>query len=189
MYQGQGFGQSLIQAQRRRSRACDLRYFNGVRQTAAKMIRRPACKNLRLPSQSPKSTRLHNPLPVSLERSSAGTCRSWIDTRNQWIGLVSDNRAMLEVLCHSLLECTEERSCNGRHTKRAHLHQVSPLLKRPSYFTEEVFSFDSFTRALSSLCCTFATSSGSASAFSDLAYSFRERSHCSTASFSFPVRS
>jgi hypothetical protein len=56
------------------------------------------------------------------------------------------------------------------------------------YFSVEAgVTFESLTRAFSSLCWTLATSAGSASAESEWAYSVIERSHWATASLSLPV--
>jgi hypothetical protein len=64
---------------------------------------------------------------------------------------------------------------------------VGISLEELSYFTGVVFTFESLTRAFSSLCWTLATSAGSASAGREWAYSVIERSHWATAIVSLPV--
>ena len=105
------------------------------------------------------------------------------------------NRPEKGFLCTLNLACGwRKRSCYARYptlrkTRRmGHPVRMSIRVFYVAYFTGVVvFTFESLTRAFSSLCCTLATSAGSASAGREWAYSDIERSHWATAIVSLPV--
>jgi hypothetical protein len=73
--QGQSFSQVLIQAQRPRNGARDLRHFHGVGQAAAKVVRTALGKDLGFAGQSPKRSGMDDAAAIALEGGSPGVIR------------------------------------------------------------------------------------------------------------------
>src|SRR5258708_34919245 len=99
--QRQRLRQIFVQAKRGRDSPGDLRNLHGVGQAAAKMVGSAAGEYLRLPSQTPEGTGLHNALAITLERRTRGTERRRIDAGQKEIVRISGGRASMEIECHS----------------------------------------------------------------------------------------
>jgi hypothetical protein len=103
MDQCQCLGQIFLQPERSRNRPCDLRNLNGMGQSATKVIRRAARKNLRLPGKPPKGASLHNSLPVPLKRCPRRPKRRRVNASQQQVARIGDDRASMKINCHSRL--------------------------------------------------------------------------------------
>jgi hypothetical protein len=103
MNQCQRLGQIFLQPERSCNRPSNLRNFNGMSQSATKVIRRAAGKNLRLPRKPPKGASLHNPLPVPLKRSPRRPKRCRVNASQQQVARIGDDRASMQIGCHSQL--------------------------------------------------------------------------------------
>src|SRR6185437_12239568 len=159
--------------------ARDLHHLNGVRKTASEVVGSAAGKDLGLSGKAAKGSRLNDALAVSLKWSARGPLRG-------------KKNPGCQVIVRILRDCTgtqvRGKDCTLAHTSSlmpAGSPQSVPLRGYLVTFAE--LSFANLTRAFSSLCWTFCTSSGSASAERELAYSDMARSHCATAIFSLPV--
>ncbi len=83
--QCQCLGEIFVQAKSGCGGSGNLRDLDRVGQTAAKVIGRPARKDLGLPSQPAKGTRLHNPFAIALKGRARGARGRRIDARQQQI--------------------------------------------------------------------------------------------------------
>ena len=67
MAEGHGFGQILVQAERTRDRAGDLRHFERMREARAKMVALGSDEHLRLVGQASKTLRMNDLVAVALK--------------------------------------------------------------------------------------------------------------------------
>jgi hypothetical protein len=91
----------FVQAERGGSGTGDLSDLNRMSQAAAKMIRRPARKDLSLASQAAKGAGLHNAFAITLKGRSSGARWRRIDAGQKKIVRSTGDRASMEIDCHS----------------------------------------------------------------------------------------
>jgi hypothetical protein len=103
MDQCKRLGQIFLQPERSCNRPRNLRNLNGMGQSAAKVIGRAARKDLRLPRKPPKGASLHNPLPIPLKRCPRRPKRCRVNTSQQQVARIGDDRASMQISCHSQL--------------------------------------------------------------------------------------
>jgi hypothetical protein len=101
--QGKRLRQVFIQPKRRGGSASDLRNFNRVGQAAAKVVGGAAGKHLRLASQPPEGTGLHDAFAVALEGRTRGSTWRRVDASDKKVVRVSGDRASMEIDCHGQL--------------------------------------------------------------------------------------
>ncbi len=179
--QGQCLGKVFVQSQLLGDAACDLGHFDGVSQAAAKVVGGAAGEDLRLARKAAKGARLHDALAVSLKCSARWPFRRGINALRKHVVRVPGDRATMQSAALRIHPSHSELSvpCATRWVGLRNRYFAS--------LSDTGFSLASLMRAFSSLCCTFCTSSGSASAGRECAYSVIERSHCATAIFRLPV--
>jgi hypothetical protein len=103
MNQSQRLSQIFLQSERSCDRPRNLRNLNRMSQSATKVIRRAARKDLRLPCKSAKGASLHNPLPVPLKRRPRWSKRCRVNASQQQVARIGDDRASMQINCHSQL--------------------------------------------------------------------------------------
>lgn len=100
MNEGQGLGKIFVEAEGVGAGAGDLRDLDGVSETAAEVIGRPAGEDLRLTRETAEGARLHDTLAVALERSSKLADRRRVYTSQKRIVHGTGHRASMQVDWH-----------------------------------------------------------------------------------------
>jgi hypothetical protein len=93
-----------MQAKRNRGRTGNLRYLDGVGETAAKVIGCPAREHLRLARKAPKGPCLHNALAVTLDGSPRRPKRRRVHASQKQIVRFGDDRASMKIEWHSQIQ-------------------------------------------------------------------------------------
>src|SRR6185312_9471941 len=90
--------------------ASNLRHLDRMGQTAAEVVGGAAGKYLRLPGKAAKRARLHNPLPVTLERCSGRSKRRRIHAGQKRIIRPHGDRAEMQISWHGLASSVTRRA-------------------------------------------------------------------------------
>ena len=85
--QRQGLGEVLVQPQRARDRAGDLRDFEAVRQPGAVMVALMRDEDLRLVHQPPERGRMENAVAVALKRRAHPVLRLAMEPAAAFLGM------------------------------------------------------------------------------------------------------
>jgi hypothetical protein len=102
MNQCEGLSEISIEPQRRRHLPGHLRDLDRMRQPAAKMIRRAACKYLRLSGQPAECSRLNDTIPVTLEWRAPIARWRWECTNRETLHLGAEHAATVKIKVHKV---------------------------------------------------------------------------------------
>ena len=152
VHQSERFRQVSIQPERSGNRTGKLRHLDGVRKTAAVVIRVAVGKNLRLAGEPPERARVNDAGAVSLKGRTIGVLRLRVSARGQGLGGIAAHRT-----------CGWQWQEAGWWVLLVHARAVG----RTSQCLPSVPGADSrasFTLAFSSFFCTLLTSLSSTSA-------------------------
>jgi hypothetical protein len=94
--QRQRLGQIFVQAKSHSAQPGNLRNLHRMGQPTAKVVRRPAGKDLRFAGKTTEGTSLHNPFPITLKWSPQGTNRRRIGALRQRIVRSLDDRIAMQ---------------------------------------------------------------------------------------------
>ncbi len=168
MHQGQSLRQIAIESKSGGHLPRHLGHFNRVSQPRPKVVRSPACEHLSFSGQPPKGPRLHYAIAVPLKWPALIAHWGWKSTLGKKCFFRAKHPTSLQIVCHGY-------------------QFIASRVVSQVYLPGAAFKCASFTRAPSSLCCTFATSAGSASGGSDVAYAATDFCHSTTAICSLPL--